>query len=92
VRRYSPRVRSSDLSHDQLLALRRRLERIDRFLGKLILRCRELEMYEDDPLLHAILMAKARIEDVQREAMRAGLRHGALKDLDGVKAGEMRRA
>jgi hypothetical protein len=84
---------SSHLTSDQTRKLRKQIEPARRYLEKLIGRCRELEFYDSDPLLKAALLAAMRLDDLDREAMRAGLRpHGAEKiDLD-MSARDVRRA
>jgi hypothetical protein len=83
---------SSHLSSDQCRKLRKRLEPARTYLGKLIYRCRELQFYESDPLLSAALLAAMRLDDLDREAMRAALKHGADKAELDMSARDVRRA
>jgi hypothetical protein len=47
---------------------------------------------EHDPLLSAALLALMRLDELDREAMRAALRHGDLKALDDIRERDVRRA
>ena len=92
MRNYRRAMQSVHLTSEQARALRQRLESHQRFLGRLIHRLRELEVCEDDPVLRAANLAANAMDDLQRQVMRAGLRHGAAKDMDGYKPAAVRRA
>jgi hypothetical protein len=85
-------VTSSRLTSEQSRKLRKSIEPTRRYLGRLVYRCRELQFSESDPLLSAALLALMQLDELDREAMRAALRHGDLKALDDMRDRDVRRA
>jgi hypothetical protein len=53
------------LSRDQATALRKQVQRHAAWLGKLIYRCREVQMYESDPILFAALKPARAVRSAQ---------------------------
>jgi hypothetical protein len=69
-------VNSSNLTSNQSRRIRARLAPMITYVGKLVKRCRELEYWEDDPLLLDAVRAQQALNALDRECMRAALKHG----------------
>jgi hypothetical protein len=88
----SSRVDSSNLTSAQTRRICVAIEPMRKYLGTLIKRCRELQFMEDDPLLRAAVVASMRLDDLEREAMRAALKHGDEKRALDMSERDVRRA
>jgi len=62
------------------------------YVGKLVKRCRELEFWEHDPLLCDAVQAQQALDALDRECVRAALKHGDDRRALDMSERDVRRA
>jgi hypothetical protein len=70
---------SRDLSPEQLVHMRRYVQKQRDYLVRLVTRCQQLEMWSNDPLLHSPDMALHWHEQLIRACSNAACRHGWVR-------------